>query len=65
MKAIVLDYAASCVKVLQVPDSLETVEQMESYLCNLGIKLSQVNYMTVPDGDVPVFNEESDIINYL
>ena len=65
MKAIVLDYAASCVKVLSVPDSVETTEQMETYLRARGIKLSQVNYMTAPDGDVPVFNEESDIINYL
>ena len=65
MKAIVLDYAASCVKVLNVPDSIETIEQMETYLSDHGIKLSQVSYMTVPDGDIPVFDEESDIINYL
>lgn len=65
MKVIVLDYAAPCVKVLKVPDSLETVEQMESYLSFHGIKLSQVNYMSAPDGDIPVFDEESNVINYL
>ena len=61
MKAILLNYAISCVEVVTLPIDMNdfasaVTERIENYLHELGYSLEEIAYMVV-DGDCPVYQD--------
>lgn len=56
MKAIILNYASSCVDTAVIPEGIEQTEQVEEYLSTtFNYNMDEISYMVVNDTDCPVY----------